>query len=81
MPFLAKCHRCNYVVTALTRFGINQYKASHESKSHKDYGTSWTVTVITEELFYQLEQMQKLPAFWQAYRASPKQLSRFSGLG
>jgi hypothetical protein len=74
MPFLAKCHRCNYIVTAKTRFGINQYKASHADKSHKDYGTAWTTTVITEELFYELERLTQLPAFWMAYRASPKQL-------
>jgi hypothetical protein len=72
MPFVARCFRCGYIVSALTRGALNIYKDQHESDSHSDYGTVWTTTIINENTFYQLERMMNLPAFWKTIRAKAK---------
>ena len=58
----------------------------HDIHCHKDYSSedydycTWTITIVSHDIFYMLERMSKFPAFWRAIRISHEQLaSLFSG--
>ena len=77
MPFVAKCHRCNYILWTLTRGMLKIAMEYHDIHSHKGYDKDfafWIVTTISHYTFYMLERMSKLSAFWKAIRSNPEKV-------
>jgi len=75
MGFMARCKRCNHVITAHTKGLLKQFMALHNDISHKyalDYDEDFTITRITDKELMIIEKNAHNPAFWNAFNKARK---------
>jgi hypothetical protein len=75
MGFMARCQKCNHVITAHTRAFLKELMALHNDISHGynlDYDLDFTITIISEKELNVLQGNAHNRYFWNAFNKARK---------